>query len=174
MGLFSSKSSTTNTTNQQDNRRVIGEGGVSAENSIVTYQTLDGDVANRAISAVNEASFNALDFGAAALNFGSNTVTKALNFGGDALAFADASAQRSQQMAYNTVQDALATSSDAFNKALSFGAGATGRALDSLASTENLVKDAYADAKGRGALTDYIILGAIAVMGVVAFMAVKK
>lgn len=174
MGLFSSKSTTQNTTNQQDNRRVIGEGGVSAENSTVIYQTLDGDIANRAISAVNEASFNALDFGAAALNFGGSTVASALNFGGDALSFAESASARSQQLAYNTVNDALASSSDAFNRAMTYGANATGRALDSLSSTENLVKDAYADAKGRGALTDYIILGAIAVMGVVAFMAVKK
>jgi len=50
----------------------------------------------------------------------------------------------------------------------------TGRALDTFTATNELVKDAYADAKGRGALTDKILMGAIAAMAVVAFMAVKK
>lgn len=171
-----SSSNTTQTTLQTDNRRVIGEGGISAENSSVTQniQTLDADVVNNALTAVNAASRDAFDFGANALNFGGNTVTRALNFGNDALGFAEATQNRSQALAYNTITDALASNESAFRQALSFGGTMAGRALDSLESTENLVANAYADAKGRGALTDKILMGAILAMAVVAFMAVKK
>lgn len=174
MGLLSSSSKTQNTTYQTDNRRVIGEGGVSAENSTVTYQTLDGAVVNDAFNAVNQASRDAFDFGANALTFGGNTVTRAINFGADALGFAETAQNRSQQLAYNTITDALASNESAFRQALGFGGTMAGRALDSLESTENLVANAYADAKGRGALTDKILMGAILAMAVVAFMAVKK
>lgn len=46
--------------------------------------------------------------------------------------------------------------------------------LDSLDSTSNLVAAAYNDAKGRGALTDKILIGAIAMAGLVAVMALRK
>lgn len=174
MGLFSSSSRTTATTNQTDNRRVIGEGAISAENSNVTYQTLDGAVVNDAFNALNQNSRDAFDFGANALNFGSNTVTKAINFGTDALGFAESAQNRSQQLAYNTITDALASNESAFKQALGFGGTLAGRALDSLESTETVISNAYADAKGRGALTDKILMGAIIAMAVVAFMAVKK
>lgn len=47
------------------------------------------------------------------------------------------------------------------------------RALDSLAQSNSMVKDAYADAKGRGALTDQITIGALALAGLMAFAAIK-
>ena len=59
-------------------------------------------------------------------------------------------------------------------QSFSFATKSNQQALDSLAVTSNLVKDAYADAKGRGALTDKILIGAIAVSGLVALMAIKK
>lgn len=178
-----SSSSSKQTTNQLDNRRVLGQGAVSAENSNVTMinTTLDGEVVNMAFNAVNQASRDAFDFGADALDFGNNalsfgnqSLTKALNFGGDALAFAESSNVRAQQLAYNTVTDALASNESAFGKALTTVNTATGRALDTFTATNELVKDAYADAKGRGALTDQILMGAIAAMALVAFYAVKK
>lgn len=54
-----------------------------------------------------------------------------------------------------------------------FAKVAQGAALDSLNTTSSLVKDAYADAKGRGALTDKILIGAIAMSGLVAVMALR-
>jgi hypothetical protein len=59
-------------------------------------------------------------------------------------------------------------------ESLTFATTAQGQALDSLKTTSNLVKDAYTDAKGRGALTDKILIGAIGVTGLVALMAIRK
>lgn len=59
-------------------------------------------------------------------------------------------------------------------QSFSFATESNRQALDSLNVTSNLVKDAYADAKGRGALTDKILIGAIAVSGLVALFAIRK
>lgn len=104
--MGSSKSS--QATNQTDNRRVLGEGAISAESGSVV---------------------NVLDNGA---------ISKAFDF-----------------------------SSSIAAGALKFG-------LDSQSSTAGILKDAYADAKGRGALTDYILIGSIAMAGLIAFQALKK
>ena len=94
-------------TTMQDNRRVLGEGSISAENSTVTV----------------------LDNGAIAGAFD-------------------------------------------FSKAIAEGALAFG--LKSQSDSAKTMADAYNDAKGRGALTDYILIGAIAMAGIVAFSAVKR
>lgn len=67
------------------------------------------------------------------------------------------------------------------SKAISFGSDALDfatksnqQALDSLNTESQLVAAAYNDAKGRGALTDKILIGAIAMAGLVAVMALKK
>lgn len=129
-----SKSSSSAATSQTDNRRVLGEGSVSAENSNVTITTLDNGAINRAFDTADFSVGEALKFGSAAMSNNSGTVSKALDFA-------------------TTAQEVT---------------------LDSLNTTSNLVKDAYADAKGRGALTDQILIGAIAMAGLVAFKAVGK
>lgn len=175
--MSSSSSNTRQDVYQVDNRRVIGQGGVSAEggsNVTITTNTLDANAINRAFG-----------FGDSALTLVGGTVADALGFGeyamravadanADALAFADANATRNSQMAYNALGDALASSDAALSQAFRFGGNALGAAFDTLDSTQNLVKDAYADAKGRGALTDKMIMGAIAAMAVVAFAAIQK
>lgn len=197
--MSDSQSSTSQTIHNTDNRRVIGQGGVSAENgSTVTISTttLDADVVNQA-----------LGFGGSALKVVGGTVGDALGFGkdamkavananADALAFADANSKRNSEMAYNFFGDALASGDSALSKAFKFGDGAMSDviasndaatskafafgnnamsiAFDTLGNTETLVANAYADAKGRGALTDKMIMGAIAAMAVVAFAAVRK
>lgn len=112
-----SKSSSSQATSQTDNRRVIGEGGISAEGSNV-------------------------------------------NSGGGILAQSGASV---------TVLD-----NGAINKAFDFSTQALGATLSAQKDTANILADAYNDAKGRGALTDYILIGAIAMAGIVAFQAVRK
>ena len=122
-----SKSSSSAATNQTDNRRVLGEGAISAENSTVSIQTLDGEVVNRALDTADLSVGKALDF-----------------------------SDSSQARAY------------------AFANSAGDRALDNIEATTELVKDAYQEAKGRGELTDQIIMGALVMAGLVAFAAVRK
>lgn len=117
--MGSSKSA--QTTTMQDNRRVLGEGSISAENSTVTV--LDNGAINRAF-----------DFG----------------------------------------DNALASTGDIVKKALQFGLDSQAASNDVLSKSTSVLSNAYNDAKGRGALTDYILIGAIAMAGIVAFSAVKK
>lgn len=177
--MSSSESRTASSTWQQDNRRVIGERGVSAESgSTVTVNALDGEVINRMFDFAGKQSGQVLDFGGRALDLSAESVGAALGFGGkamtaalnaqqDALAFADSSAARSTAASYNFASDAL-------GEAFGFGGNAMNKAFNAAEGATALVKDAYADAKGRGALTDKILMGAIAAMAVVALMAVKK
>lgn len=129
-----SSSSAAQTTKQTDNRRVIGQGAISAENSNISVNTLDNGAINRAFDTAD------------------NSVGMALGFGGKALDY----------------------SGSTIGKALDFATKAQSATLDSLNTTANLVKDSYADAKGRGALTDQILIGAIAMAGLVAYTAVRK
>lgn len=113
----SSSQTTTTNNNQADNRKVLAEGALLAENnSSITVTTLDADVAKAALSA----------------------------------------GTKGMELAFN------------------FGSKSQGQALDSLESQASMVKDAYADAKGRGALTDKILIGAIAMAGLVAIAALRK
>lgn len=59
-------------------------------------------------------------------------------------------------------------------QALTFGVQSQQQAAATLDSTTSMVKNAYADAKGRGAMTDYIIAGAVALAGLVAVVALRK
>lgn len=67
---------------------------------------------------------------------------------------------------------------DAINKAFGFGSTALLQSLDLAKSSNSLVADsltkAYADAKGRGSLTDVIILASVAAAGLVAVYALRK
>ncbi len=178
--MSSSRSNTSPVTNQTDNRRVIGENGISAENSSVSVvnNTLDPNVVAAALQFAGNGQTSSFNFGsealANALGFGGSALTAALNASSDALAFADSNASRNSAMAYNVFSDALGTSENALSRAFTFGANALDRSFNNLGDTQQLVADAYADAKGRGALTDKILIGAIAAMAVVAFAAVKK
>lgn len=176
--MSDSNSDTSQRTNQTDNRRVIGERGVSAENSTVTINSLDADVMNRILNYGSEQSGQVFDFAGRGLESVDNAVLSALGFGGkalnaaldanaDALAFADANSTRNTIASYNFAGDAL-------GEAFSFGTNALNKAFNAADTTTSLVKDAYADAKGRGALTDKIMIGAIIAMAAVAFAAVQK
>jgi hypothetical protein len=167
-----SQSSSAQTTAQSDNRNVLGQGALQAQggstvvqaDNRANYQTdnstsnsttisyaLDGEVANRAIRSASD------NLGAS-LDFASGNMTKGYGFGGQALDFASGAMTKS----YGFSGQALAAVIQGEN-----------RALDSVAQSNDLVKNAYADAKGRGALTDKITIGAIAMAGLVAFAALK-
>lgn len=72
------------------------------------------------------------------------------------------------------LKTALNFSSGNVRDVFAFASKSQDRALDSLNVEANLVKNAYADAKGRGALTDKIIIGAVVMAGLVAIAAVRK
>lgn len=169
--MSSSDSQTDQQSWQQDNRRVIGQDGVSAENSTVTINSLDGEALNNALLFAGKTNQQAFEFGAesvmGALGFGGKALAAALDAQSDALAFADQNSARQTTAAYNFATDAM-------GGALSFGSGALNKAANAFEVSTSLVKDAYADAKGRGALTDKILIGAVLAMAVVAFAAVKK
>lgn len=95
--------------------------------------------------------------------------------GGSSVSVLDGGAiQNAFTFADKAFSTAIAGNGAAAKGALDFAKSSQGQALDSLNTTSELVKDAYADAKGRGALTDKILIGAIAMAGVVAVMAVRK
>ncbi|MBB1602545.1 hypothetical protein [Variovorax sp. UMC13] len=73
-----------------------------------------------------------------------------------------------------TVGASLDFTGSALATMLDFASKSNAQALDSLDTTANLVKDSYADAKGRGALTDKIIIGVVIVAGVIAWKALSK
>jgi len=203
--MSSSRSSSSQATSQTDNRRVIGEGGVSAENSNVsiTHNTLDNGAINAAFNYGNAAGAQALSFGSDAIGLAGSVVDRGFNFGNAALDFGSdalagafdfgetamrqaADAQRDAYngalgfanttvtKAVNSIDNALAFGETALGKALGVGVSTTAAALDNLQVTQQLTKDAYEDAKGRGALTDKMIMAAIAAMAIVAFMAVRR
>jgi hypothetical protein len=120
-----SSSSSSQATNQTDNRRTIAAGGISNEGG--TVNVLDGGAIK-----------NSFDFAGAV------------------------SAQ-----SFDLQKTTLA-------KALDFSSKSQGQALDSLNVTSNLVKDAYADAKGRGAMTDQILIGSVAMAGLVTIAALRR
>lgn len=170
--MSSSKSSTSQATSQTDNRRVIGQGGASAEGgSTVTINALDGEALNNSLLFAGNTVNSAFDFGnesvMSALGFGGKALAAALDASSDALAFADQNSARQTTAAYNFATDAL-------GGAMSFGSSALNKAANAFEVSTGLVKDAYADAKGRGALTDKILIGAIVAMAVVAYASVKK
>lgn len=74
----------------------------------------------------------------------------------------------------DTLAKTLEFASQSGAQALEFASNSGAQALDSLNTTTTLVKNAYEDAKGRGAMTDYVILGGMALAGLIAVTALKK
>nr|WP_315242858.1 hypothetical protein [uncultured Albidiferax sp.] len=204
--MSSSKSSQQANTSTTDQRRVLGEGALSAENSNVfqtqstVHNTLDAEVANRAMDTARLSTAEALGFGsdsmAAAFSFGKSALTTSANSQADAFGGALSAIDKAGMRAANSQADAFGFGSSAFSGALGAVDKADSRAFsfggDALASafsfandaakrenavldqTTGVLSDAYADAKGRGALTDKILIGAICAVALIAYMAIKK
>lgn len=193
----SSRSANTSNTYQVDRRVVVGEGAINAQDgSFVSVQSLDPATVAAALGFGDRALSGALDFGSGALSgsfgfgrdalslvdsalngslsFGSGVLADSFDFGGQSLAFADAAGRRADTASANAYSNAAAVAENSLNKAYQFGGDALDRAFSNFTATQNLVADAYSDAKGRGALTDKILIGAVIAMAVVAFAAVQK
>lgn len=201
--MSDSNSNTSTETNQTDNRMVLGEGSINAgggstvNNTTTTNNTVSD---SGAISDAFKFGNNALDFAGntvdRSLQFAERNTNRVLDFAGTsqersyafataannraasaiAQAGADSMAFAAQTSAQSTAAQraALEVAQGSMSEALAFGGRQTAVALDSLNGSANLVKDAYSDAKGRGALTDKILMVAIAMAGVIAFTAVKR
>lgn len=195
--MSDSNSSSAQSTSYTDSRMVLGEGANNAANggqitNHTTNYALDGGAIQASYGFANNTVDQAFDFGRGALASNTSTTNAALNFATDAQTASYASSDRSQQYAQQTASDSLAFAQDAntraigvqreslgvaadsMSQALAYGGKQTAVALDSLNSSANLVKDAYADAKGRGALTDYVLMAAIGVAALVAYGAIKN
>lgn len=143
-----SSSSSAQTTTQQDNRVTVGNNGINATGGS-NVNVLDGGAIANSFSFANAAFDSAVAGVGAASKSAMDIVSQGSS---NALGFADSENAR----------------------VLDFATKANSQAAATLNTTSNLVKDAYADAKGRGALTDKILIGAIAMAGLVAVMALKK
>jgi hypothetical protein len=143
-------------------------------NTTITSNALDNgaigasfDSTNQTVSQAFKFGTNALGFGSNALSFGSNALAGALSATGDAVGSALAFAQHAQDASMSANSYTLAA-------ALAYGQKQTASALDSLNTSAQMIDTAYADAKGRGAMTDYLLLAAIVVCGFVAYRASRK
>lgn len=75
--------------------------------------------------------------------------------------------------AFDTADRSLSSVAQAAKQVLDANNTNTGKVLDFSASTADLVKAAYEDAKGRGQYTDLMLMGAVAGSLLVAAAAVK-
>ena len=119
--------------------------------------------ADRATAAAADAQAGAFGFAAQSAANAAATQSDAFGFAAQSAAQTAAAQRQAADYIYGNTQDALA-----------YGKYETGAALDSLNTSAGMVATAYADAKGRGALTDKIMMLAIAGAALVAFAAVRR
>ncbi len=181
--MSDSNSSSAQSTSYTDNRMVLGQGAINANNGATVY-ALDGGAIGKSFDFAS----NTVD---KAFQFGEKNNQDAINFASDSLQQTLAASRESARYAAQSAADSIAFAQDANNKsiavqresigtaadsmasALAYGGKQTAVALDSLQGSAELVKNAYADAKGRGSMTDYLLMAAIGVAGLVAYGAMK-
>jgi hypothetical protein len=187
-GATVNSSTTTNTTNY-----ALDGGAISGALNLGSDALAFG---SDALASNNKTSGNAFDLVGGVLNealgFGTKTVNSSFDFANSALADSLANERYAQQQAAQQASDAIAfaqassaqsaaaqkqaldAATGSMADALAYGGKQTAIALDSLNGSAELVKNAYADAKGRGAMTDYLLMAAIGVAGLVAYSALRK
>lgn len=174
--MSESSNQTSTNTYQVDNRRVIGQGGISAENSHVSIvtNTLDGGAISGAFGFGRGIASDAFGFGAEALNANNATTAAALRGMGNVTDAAIGAADSAQRSVLAGARYAMDANQAVFDAAFQQTGRAFTQAYDAVAGAGNMVANAYADAKGRGAKTDTMLMLAVAAMGVVALSAVAK
>lgn len=181
-----SESTSDNTSNQSttytDSRMVLGErssytgagansGNTFTDSGNTTITEIDAGAVGLAFKGMNDTVKEGFGFGRAALGFAEETVNDSLAFARQAQADAGRQVQASLSFAQEAQERSFAQSAGALSTALDYGATQTKRAVDSVNSAAQLVNTAYADAKGRGAMTDYLLMGAMVLVGLVAWRA---
>lgn len=165
---------------QIDNRRVIGQGGISAEggsNVTVVSNVVDGGAFKFGQQVASDAfrfGNSAFDFGNTALNVNSQVVRDALRAMGNTTDAAMNTSVLSQQSSLAAARYAMDANQATIDAAFAQTGRAFTQAYDAVAGAGNMVAAAYADAKGRGAKTDTMIMLAVCAMGAVALFAVQK
>lgn len=126
-------------------------------NTSTSYQALDNGAVGLAFNGINTTTKQAFGFGSDALGFAGDAFKRLTDSVSDALNFAT----QTQKNSYAASSGALDKAVGAMTDALSFGGKQTASALSSLQTSSNVLDRAYADAKGRGGMTDYLIGAAI-------------
>jgi hypothetical protein len=153
-----------------DTHRLNFGGGSSSSTKQETVQN-DNRITNgtNGIVAQGGSMVSVLDGGA---------ISNALGFAGGAFQTAIAGMGEARKNAIDVVQNsnsnALTFAQNSNLKALDFATNANAQASATLDKTTSVLKSAYEDAKGRGAMTDYVLIAALAMAGFVAFNAGKK
>ena len=146
----------------------LGNNAIDANTSTLnTAFDFGGATLTKSINAISDSVQASLDASAAAQRQAQAAAAQAQS---DALGFASKSAAETAAAQKNAMDTVYSSSQDA----LAYGKWETGQALDSLNTSAGMVATAYADAKGRGALTDKIMMLAIAGAALVAYAAVSK
>ena len=182
-----SSSSTAASTDQTDNRRVIGQNGISLEGSTIfqsdSRSLTDGRSWQDNSTLTTTDSRSSTD-GRSWQDNSTNTTLDA-NVANAAIWASNSDLQLALNSTNTTTNNAFDFLKKSNETAYDFGRAITGKAFDfaqssediaqqNMVSTSNLVKNAYADAKGRGALTDKIMIGALVMAGLVAIAALRK
>ena len=163
-------SNNTISTASTDNSNTNSGNTISTSNSINnTTNTLDGGAIGASFAASSHTADVAFGFGDHALGFGK----QALDFSKDTLSTVvnsnDATVSNALAFVGHAQDKSYAASNEAFTSALNMvgqfsvaNQKQNTQVIDAIHTSENQVSQAYADAKGRGAMTDYIILAAVA------------
>jgi hypothetical protein len=174
MGLFfSDDTSTTNsTTNQYDQRRIIGAGAINADaGGSVIVNTTDGGAIQGAINLADR-----LTLGAFSLS--DSLGTNAFNLSDRATSGAYQLSDRMAAQVRGVADTAMANVADAYRTSGSQIFNTSKTAISSVAEAFNssgkMVSEAYAESKGRGAMTDKILIGALIMAGLVAIAALRS
>lgn len=162
-------SSTLDLAGQVQGKAVAGAFGFGSD---LVAQSLD---ANRA--AAKDAFGFGLDSMAYVSDAYDGSTGKALNFGSDlfgqSLASADTSRSQALGLVDSVVSDSLGYLFDSASKSRTDSIGLVNGALSQVKSATDMLGNAYADSQGRGALTDKILMVAIAGAMLIAVFAVK-
>ena len=163
-------SGNTISTASTDNSNTNSGNTISTSNSVNnTTNTLDGGAIGASFAASSHTADVAFGFGDHALGFGK----QALDFSKDTLSTVvnsnDATVSNALAFVGHAQDKSYAASNEAFTSALNMvgqfsvaNQKQNTQVIDAIHTSENQVSQAYADAKGRGAMTDYILLAAVA------------
>jgi hypothetical protein len=180
----SASSSSTSQTTNAINPVVVADNGSFSVSGVaggsltqnITNNSLDKDVAIRAMDNTLTATQDALLFGNDAMRqsyaFVGDQTAQITAFAGQQTAQAYSFADASNQASKATSVAAINSAGSSMDKALAFGAKQTSVALDSLSQSADRIDTAYKDAKG--VLSTNVILVAIAAGVVIVYFAMGR